>query len=265
MAASLKRLSASRAVQAQIRLAIAHERGLISDIANWLARVGRIAAAHLLAGHIHAAESAAFEVRHRLERIFAARLTASAEASVRLLYGDVKSTGVREIKGLIANILQAATGWIRSYSARKVVQISESTRKILRRVIDKGQGSLNEEPQPPRVLAKAIVNATSGDIGRRRAKRIAITEIGIANETANFRATGEMVKLVGAEFDKKWAAVHDKRTRPDHVEADGQVVAFDAPFTVGSSRMMHCKDPDGPPEQVINCRCVTLYVPRIPS
>jgi hypothetical protein len=62
----------------------------------------------------------------------------------------------------------------------------------------------------------------------------------------------------GTEWMHRWLATDDQRTRPDHVEADGQLQPFGHPFTVGGFQMMHPHDPDGPPQEVINCRCVEL-------
>jgi hypothetical protein len=60
------------------------------------------------------------------------------------------------------------------------------------------------------------------------------------------------------EYVKRWLATEDKRTRPDHVEADGQTVPFLQPFTVGGFQMMHPHDPTAPAKEVVNCRCVEL-------
>jgi hypothetical protein len=57
---------------------------------------------------------------------------------------------------------------------------------------------------------------------------------------------------------KRWLATEDARTRPDHVEADGQVVPFDQPFTVGGFQMMYPHDPTAPAKEVVNCRCTML-------
>jgi hypothetical protein len=55
------------------------------------------------------------------------------------------------------------------------------------------------------------------------------------------------------EYVKRWLATEDKRTRPDHVEADGQTVPFLQPFTVGGFQMMHPHDPTAPAKEVVNC------------
>lgn len=41
---------------------------------------------------------------------------------------------------------------------------------------------------------------------------------------------------------------------------DGQTVALEQPFDVGGMQLMYPGDPDGPPEEVCNCRCSVSYV-----
>jgi uncharacterized protein with gpF-like domain len=249
-------------IRARLRLATAHERALEADVANWIARVGRIAAAHIRAGQPSKAADAPFEVGARLETTLRARLAATARASAQLLADEFKASGVRlETKGLIDDMLAAATRWVRSYAAAKVTQISESLRRVLRRTIDRAQA----EATPPAQLAKEIVATTGGDIGRRRAIRIARTETGIAAEKGAF----EGADATGLELEKEWGGTMDNRIRPAHKFADvlygpkGRI-PFDRPFVVDDEPLMHCKDPSGSPGNIINCRCQTLIYPRIP-
>jgi hypothetical protein len=37
---------------------------------------------------------------------------------------------------------------------------------------------------------------------------------------------------------------------------------MDEPFIVGESELMYPSDPEGPAEEVINCRCAVLYNPE---
>lgn len=60
------------------------------------------------------------------------------------------------------------------------------------------------------------------------------------------------------EYVKRWLATEDSRTRPDHVEADGQTVPWGQPFIVGGFAMQHPHDPTAPAKEVVNCRCVEL-------
>lgn len=54
---------------------------------------------------------------------------------------------------------------------------------------------------------------------------------------------------------KQWLATNDDRTRPDHVDANGQTVPLDQPFQVGGFPMDYPGDPNGPDQEVCNCRC----------
>jgi hypothetical protein len=59
---------------------------------------------------------------------------------------------------------------------------------------------------------------------------------------------------------KQWQATGDDRTRHTHHEADGQTVAFSAPFAVGGTSLAFPGDPTGTASEVINCRCTTIAV-----
>lgn len=98
------------------------------------------------------------------------------------------------------------------------------------------------------------------DVADRRARTIARTEVvGASNGTAHDVAAAVIV--AGGRLSKTWIATDDERTRDTHAEADGQTVAYDEPFTVGDAMLMYPGDPDGPPEEIINCRCSQAYEP----
>jgi SPP1 gp7 family putative phage head morphogenesis protein len=59
---------------------------------------------------------------------------------------------------------------------------------------------------------------------------------------------------------KEWLATSDERTRPEHVEANGQVVGMDEKFSVGGEDMEYPGDPAGSPSNFCNCRCTVLPV-----
>lgn len=95
-----------------------------------------------------------------------------------------------------------------------------------------------------------------------RARVIARTESHGARNTVN-AATIRRAASAFAQpnaFARRWQAAEDARTRPTHVEADGQTVALNEPFTVGLASLDFPGDPAGPPEEVINCRCTTITI-----
>lgn len=60
--------------------------------------------------------------------------------------------------------------------------------------------------------------------------------------------------------EHEWLSTKDDRTRPDHLEADGQAVGIDQPFSVGGEMLMYPGDPSGSAGNTINCRCTVLPV-----
>lgn len=141
--------------------------------------------------------------------------------------------------------------WAKKQSAKKVVGISNTTRNKVKSIIaDAVANSVH-----PRQIAKDIQNTIGGDWGRSRALTIARTETHSASMYGEFTAVDEE----GVMETKEWIATSDSRTREDHMHADGQVVDMDKSFNVGGEKMMFPGDPDGEPEQIINCRCTVSY------
>lgn len=97
-----------------------------------------------------------------------------------------------------------------------------------------------------------------GEVSARRAAR---TACGAAVEAGKQAARDDLSKK-GVIMGKVWDAAWDRRTRPDHAEADGQVVENDKPFTVGKEKLMFPKDKSlgASPKNIYNCRCTATDV-----
>jgi len=85
-----------------------------------------------------------------------------------------------------------------------------------------------------------------------RSDRIARTETLSVTEEAQHT----VYKASGIHF-KRWITTLDGKERQTHFEAHGQLRAIDEAFDVGDSTLMWPGDPDGPPEEICNCRCAT--------
>ena len=147
--------------------------------------------------------------------------------------------------------------WVRRHSVKRVQQITKTTARAVRRQIITGTRLGWSQSK----IADAIRKATAGEIGRKRAERIARTETHTAFERGSYEQAKEL-RTLGLDIVSEWAAVEDKRTRPDHAEADGQTVDIGKPFTVGNEAMRFPGDPRASARQVINCRCTALYYVR---
>jgi len=92
------------------------------------------------------------------------------------------------------------------------------------------------------------------EVSRSTATMLARTDlIGLANGGGYMSARKVFEKR--KDVQKVWLNTHDARTRPSHVEAGGQEVPMEGPFRVGGFDLMYPGDPQGPPGEVINCRC----------
>ena len=87
-------------------------------------------------------------------------------------------------------------------------------------------------------------------VERSRAARIARTEIAESFNGGRY----ETMKVAGVE-KIEWLTARDARVRDEHVQIDGEVIALGDKFSNG---LRYPLDPAGPPEEIVNCRCVPL-------
>jgi len=88
-------------------------------------------------------------------------------------------------------------------------------------------------------------------IPKNRAMTIARTEGHRITEKANSDMQ-HIAQSRGADMVKVWSSAWDGKTRPSHRKMDGEIKELDEPYSNG---LMYPGDPDGKPEEVINCRC----------
>jgi hypothetical protein len=142
------------------------------------------------------------------------------------------------------------------YLAREVIReriggVEMTTRANIIRAIARGfVDGLGQDKIAARILEVIPV------ISRARAKVIARTETHGAANYGSLQAT----LATGLDMDKEWLAAEDERTRDTHVAANGQTVGIEERFSIGGSFMAYPGDPEGPAEEVINCRCALGYI-----
>lgn len=87
--------------------------------------------------------------------------------------------------------------------------------------------------------------------------------VGIAESWARNQeviSLGVVLAEEGVSLKKRWKALLDSRTRPDHVTANGQTVEINQKFIVGGSPANYPRDPSLPMSQLANCRCGVEYI-----
>jgi SPP1 gp7 family putative phage head morphogenesis protein len=101
----------------------------------------------------------------------------------------------------------------------------------------------------------ARVRSTFNEIGNGRGKTIAMTETAAAYGTAR----QESMTSAGVQY-KEWLTSGNANVRPAHADAQGQVRQIDDPFDVDDEELDYPGDPEGSPENVINCHCVSIPI-----
>lgn len=141
-----------------------------------------------------------------------------------------------------------AKAWITRKVFKFAYEVNQTTEQQLRAAI---LDSLAAGDAIPAI--KKAVERIFGYAEGYRNERIARTEtIGATNYGAF-----EAIKQSGLKCKKEWVATLDERTRDRHAEMDGETAELDQPFSNG---LMFPGDPDGPPEEIINCRCTEVHI-----
>ena len=147
--------------------------------------------------------------------------------------------------------------WVERFAKERSRQIArESQRIVTKAVADAAEAGEGQEGGVKRILERL-----SGSIGRSRARTIARTEIGAAQNMA----VSQAAQASGIEYELTWCAAEDERTRASHRAADGQTVKEGESFKVGDAFLDRPGDPSGPGAEVINCRCTVLIEPVLPD
>lgn len=176
------------------------------------------------------------------------------------LVGRVGASGRRE-NGVIG-LTSSQAEWVRNYSAE--LSSDNPLDALSRSLRDKRfdgavrKAAASGEPIPAALRGKMVDSYENRSL-RYRAETIARTEamasLHAAQEVAMIQAV-EKGAISRADVAYVWNATQDNRTRDSHAEMDGQEVAMGEMFVTGNgARLAYPGDPDGPPEEVINCRC----------
>lgn len=85
-----------------------------------------------------------------------------------------------------------------------------------------------------------------------------------AAQNGGRQAAYERAADMGIQVRKQWSAVKDLRTRYNHGHADGQIVPYNEPFTVGGEKLMFPGDGSlgASAGNLYNCRCRSFTVEK---
>jgi uncharacterized protein with gpF-like domain len=167
------------------------------------------------------------------------------------LYRHAAQLAIRKYKptmkaafGFNQDFIDEVINYFNKYLLEKVVlPIAQTTIDQVNAVLDKAIAEGWGVDQTVKALEDE-------DLTKYRARTIVRTEtVRAVNFTQTAAADEEEVVM-----EKQWIAIEDNRTRRAHTHAgvDGEREGLDEPYSNG---LMFPGDPDGPPEQTINCRC----------
>ncbi len=236
---------------AQIRMSMMLEKSMASRMRREFQRLAKVVAQQYREqGVIRVDAQHATNVLNALRsylsataRIFAMRILDHAPAKA--------FNRVRHVKATEDQVMQVVQRTLGDTLGAKVAGIVETSRKKLADIVLKGQA----DDLTASEIADVLENEFGGAIAGWRAEQIARTEVHTASMVGSLSAADSL----GLTLDKEWVSAEDGRTRPSHAEANGQTVGRDEGFQVGDATLQYPGDPEGPPEEVINCRCAMVY------
>jgi uncharacterized protein with gpF-like domain len=149
------------------------------------------------------------------------------------------------------------SNYVDRYAGEKITSITNVSADYARRIINsvvREAGGLGEG-ETARAIQKEL--RTSGaKISNWRARVIARTEVATASNVGQHVGA----EAVGQPMMKRWLPTMDGRTRDAHGDmASADPVRLNEPFNVNGELLMTPCDPNGSPENVINCRCGVTY------
>jgi HK97 family phage portal protein len=134
-------------------------------------------------------------------------------------------------------------------------EINSTTFRVAGNKIGSAIETALEEKQTVIEMAESIKDAIKStiDIRQGHARTIARTEMGSIAQDTRWQVFNEInVK------QHKWITAMDEKVRPAHVKLNGMVEDIGDEFD--DSGLMYPLDPAGSPEEVINCRCITIPI-----
>lgn len=248
-----------RELAIQLRLTAAYERSMSATMRTELNRVLREVADAIEAGGQIGIPLASH--RERTSQIFRATYNAvMPDFGDRILNAAGKSRALlrymrrKDARGEFERRIQT---YLAAAGARAVVAATTTQDQIRAVIVAAEAAGLSQRELAARIRRGVPDLPGTGFWSPQvRSQIIARTEV----HTASTVASEEAAKATGVVEAKEWVAAEDARTREDHSEADGQVVNIDSSFDVGGTKLAFPGEPAGPPEQVINCRCVVAYI-----
>jgi len=160
----------------------------------------------------------------------------------KLGYESVLETSLDLVPQRVLQYVKGRGGMIREVAENARADIQSAVEDAIREAVEGGYS----EREAANVLQEKLKGKMSNI--DKRTRTIARTEVHSAFSEGRFEGMDE------TEPDRKiWISARDEDVRHSHEMLDGTIVGWNEKFPNGLSRPL---DPEGPAEEVINCRCI---------
>ena len=168
-----------------------------------------------------------------------------------LAFGHVRHAAKEDEDSLF---LDLADDWIQTQGLQRSTLIADTAENDVMQAIQDGMDAgLSVE-----AVSSTIESLT--ELSNWQANRVARTEMHAAANYAQIESVRTAEQRLGLTMLKAWQPTIDSRTRDAHAEMDGtDAIAMDALFIVDGEEMDSPGDPNGSPENIINCRCCLVF------
>jgi hypothetical protein len=193
-----------------------------------------------------------------LDDLFLDLYTDVGSTFAKLSYNNLKQHMTLETKQAPDFVERMATFASTGHDRTRVIAINQG--KEIQRLI----GKALEEELGIVQAGERVKELVTQNINTYQAERIARTEILSAS---NFGSV-EGAKSTGLPLMKQWISVLGDSTRNGHSSAHGTVVDLydenggDGVFEVGGEFLRFAGDPNGRPDNIINCRCTQVFLTK---
>lgn len=211
-------------------------------------------------------------LNRKLERIADKLITEilkdPVNAKATLYEPDIKEAYKEVIPKMIKHSVKSATGKVKMDLKQQPINRNTIDRMTEDRIFQASQKTLarlegNILPKIKEGVLEGFKLEKTADLLKTEFKGMLDYEMLRISRTETQRTYNEskyeVIKNSAAE-GKKWVSSGLSNMRESHALLDGEIVAYDEPFSNG---LMYPGDPSGPPEEVINCACTIVPVLKI--
>jgi 2'-5' RNA ligase len=158
--------------------------------------------------------------------------------------------------GLSFDVSNPLIDGLLAQTGKHITSIVDTTRANVMRVIGSSYQAGLSIPDTAQAIQTVMTDAAPV-----RAVMIARTEMASAVNGASLLAANAVSKATGKPMTKTWLTAPGARypRHEDYDDLDGQTVSQNGTFQVGNDQLQYPGDPNGSPEEVINCRCAMTY------